>query len=242
NYHPSTAKQYTDLGLVTADQAIGQEVTAYFDALRRRGNRLGFRELMVAPESLHRQVLRLIREETRIQRSGGRGHIIGKMNALVDPDTISALYEASEAGVRIDLIVRGMCCLRPGIKGLSENIRVTSIVDRFLEHSRIFYFRAGGADRIYLSSADWMPRNFYSRFEIAFPIKDPALKRFVRDVILHLGLNDTVKAWVLKPDGSYERAKPGRQMAAVRSQASFIALAEQGYRRTILEHRAPLGS
>ncbi len=237
NYHPSTAKQYTDLGLLTADTGIGLEVAAYFEALRRRGGPGGFRELLVAPDSLHRQIIRLIREETRIQRAGGRGQIIGKMNALVDPDTISALYEASQAGVRIDLLVRGICCLRPGIQGLSETVRVTSVVDRFLEHSRIFYFRAGGAEKVYLSSADWMPRNFYSRFEIAFPVKDLALRRFIRDVILHLGLNDNVKGWVLRPDGAYERVRPGKAMARVRSQEAFLKLAEQGYRRTILEHR-----
>jgi polyphosphate kinase len=240
NYHPSTALQYTDLGLLTADIALGAEVSAYFDALRRRAPVLAFKELLVAPQNLHQQILRLIRDETRIQRSGGRGHIIGKMNALVDPDIIEALYEASSAGVRVDLMVRGICCLRPGIKGLSENIRVVSVVDRFLEHSRIYYFRAGGLDKVYLSSADWMPRNFYTRFEIAFPVKDSVLRRFIRDVILDIGMSDNVKGKSLKADGTYERVKPGRSGRAIRSQELFESLAREKYRGTILEYRIPL--
>ena len=244
NYHPSTAKQYTDLGLLTADRGLGAEIEQYFAALRRRKSELAPRELLVAPTSLHRSVIRLIREETRIQREGGRGHIMAKMNALVDPDIIEALYEASSAGVRVDLNVRGICCLRPGIKGLSENIRVVSVVDRFLEHSRIYYFRAGGAEKVYLSSADWMPRNFYSRFEIAFPVKDVTLRRFVRDVILDATLADNVKSSVLKPDGAYERLKPpaGPGGRVMRSQEFFRGLADEGYKGTILEFRVPLAS
>jgi len=240
NYHPSTAMQYTDLGLLTADPNLGAEISQYFDALRRRQANFQFRELLVAPQTLHRQVLRLIREETRIQREGGRGHIMAKMNALVDPDTIEALYEASRAGVRVDLIVRGICCLRPGIKGLSENIRVVSVVDRFLEHSRIYYFRAGGAEKVYLSSADWMPRNFYTRYEIAFPIKDSALRRYVRDVILEAGLADNVKGAQLRPDGTYERLRPQKGTRFMRSQEFFRQLADGRYRGTILEFRIPL--
>ncbi|MBI3553620.1 MAG: polyphosphate kinase 1 [Elusimicrobia bacterium] len=240
NYHPSTALQYTDLGLLTANPAISAEISAYFDALRRRDAHAGFKELLVAPRNLHSQTLRLIHEETRIQREGGRGHIMGKMNALVDTDIIEALYAASRAGVKIELQVRGICCLRPGIKSLSENIRVVSVVDRFLEHSRIYYFRAGGVDKVYLSSADWMPRNFYTRFEIAFPVKDTVLRHFVRDVILEGGLADTVKAWNLKPDGTYERVTPSRPGRTVRSQEMFQSLAENQYRGTILEYRIPL--
>ena len=240
NYHPSTALQYTDLGLLTANLAISAEVSAYFTALRRQGASAKFRELLVAPRNLHSETLRLVKEETRIQKAGGRGHIIAKMNALVDTDLIEALYEASRAGVKVDLLVRGICCLRPGIKGLSENIRVVSVVDRFLEHSRIYYFRAGGVDKVYLSSADWMPRNFYTRFEIAFPIKDTVLRHFIRDVILEGGLSDTVKAWSLKPDGTYERVVPGKSGRVVRSQEMFQALALDHYRGTILEYRIPL--
>jgi polyphosphate kinase len=242
NYHPSTAKQYTDLGLLTADAALGVEIANYFSALRRRKGVVAFKELLVAPKTLSLSILRLIREETRIQREGGRGHIMAKMNALVDPGTIEALYEASCAGVRVDLNVRGICCLRPGIKGLSENIRVVSIVDRFLEHSRVYYFRGGGAEKVYLSSADWMPRNFYSRFEIAFPIKDAALRRFVRDVILEAALQDNVKGSQLKPDGTYERLRPAPQARAMRSQEFFRALADESYKGTILEFRVPLAA
>jgi polyphosphate kinase len=242
NYHPTTALQYTDLGLFTADWSLGQEVGAYFSRLAqtKRAPAAKFKELLVAPQNLHQQLVRLIRAETKIQQDGGRGHIVGKMNALVDRETIDALYAASQAGVKVDLIVRGICCLRPGIKGLSENIRVVSVVDRFLEHSRIFYFRSGGADKVYLSSADWMPRNFYTRFELAFPVKDPALRRYIRDVILATGLADNVKAAQLKADGSYAKAAEMRKGAPeLRSQFVFEALARNRYRETILEHRLP---
>jgi polyphosphate kinase len=161
---------------------------------------------------------------------------------LVDPAIIESLYEASRAGVRVDLLVRGICCLRPGIKGMSETIRVTSVVDRFLEHSRVFYFRAGGADKVYLSSADWMPRNFYTRFEVAFPIKDVALRHFVRDVILDVSLADNARAWTLKPDGTYERVKVQANGRVLRSQQFFQSLAAAQYRGTILEYRIPVAS
>ncbi len=237
NYHPITARQYTDLGLLTCDADLGREVSDYFEALSR-GKRPGrFKELLVAPVNMHSSMLALIREETRLQKAGVRGHIIAKMNALVDPVLIEALYEASRAGVKVDLLVRGICCLRPAIAGMSENIRVISVVDRFLEHSRIYYFRAGGARKLYLSSADWMPRNFYSRYEVAFPVKDAALKRYIHDTILGKGLADNQKAWVLKPDGSYARAVPGPGAALVRSQTFFEALARSDYRDTALEKR-----
>ena len=167
----------------------------------------------------------------------GKGHIIAKMNSLQDPEIVEALYEASNAGVKIELLVRGICCLRPGIAGMSENIRVVSVVDRFLEHSRIYYFRAGGARRMYLSSADWMPRNFYSRYEVAFPVKDVQLKRYIRDTILGKGLADNQKAWQLKADGSYARVLPGPGASLVRSQTFFEALARSDYRDTALANR-----
>ncbi len=237
NYHPITAKQYTDLGLLTCDEDLGREVSAYFAALSRGKPPTRFNELLVAPVNLHSSMLALIREETRLQKSGIRGHIIAKMNALVDPVIIEALYEASRTGVQVDLLVRGICCLRPGIAGMSENIRVVSIVDRFLEHSRIYYFRAGGARKLYLSSADWMPRNFYSRYEIAFPVKDVELKRYIQDTILGKGLADNQKGWILKPDGSYARATATPGAALVRSQTFFEALARSDYRDTALERR-----
>ncbi|MDE1976150.1 MAG: polyphosphate kinase 1 [Elusimicrobia bacterium] len=237
NYHPGTARQYTDLGLLTADKALGEDIAKYFQLLTRRAPPSVFQEILVSPNGLQKRVVELIAEEARIQKSGGRGHIIGKMNSLVDPEIIEALYQASAAGVKIDLIVRGICCLRPGIKGLSENIRVTSIVDRFLEHSRVFYFRAAGAEKIYLSSADWMPRNFYARYEIAFPVKDADLKRCVRDIILNVSLADNVKAWNLKADGTYEKILPARGGKTVRSQNVFESLATIEYRGTVLEKR-----
>ncbi len=239
NYHSGTARQYTDLGLLTSNAEIGSEVARYFRSLAAGGSLTRPRTLMVAPVNLHAGVMRLIRAETALHRREGGGLIMAKMNSLVDPDIIKALYEASRAGVRVELLVRGICCLKPGIKGLSENITVLSIVDRFLEHSRIYYFRSGGADRLYLSSADWMPRNFYNRFEIAFPILDPLLKRYVKTVVLRGGLADTVKAWYLQPDGTYSRARPASNAAAVRSQFHFVSLARRSYKGTLLEKRLP---
>ena len=237
NYHPTTARQYTDLGLLTCDGELGRDAATYFAALTRRKMPEGLTSMLVAPGNLSTQIIRLIREETRIQERGGRGHIIAKMNSLVDPAIIDALYKASQAGVRVDLIVRGICCLRPGVKGLSEHIHVTSVIDRFLEHSRIFCFHSEGNEKIYLSSADWMPRNFYSRYEIAFPVKDPLLRHFVRDVILKTSLSDNVKAWTMEPDGTYRKKTPKPGERPVRSQFEFEALARRRYRGTILAQR-----
>ena len=206
NYHPTTARQYTDLGLLTCDAGMGREVAAFFEGLLRHRWPAEFAELLASPVNLHRQILRLIDQEIGVQRAGGKGHIIAKMNALVDPGIIAKLYEASQAGVKIDLMIRGICCLRPGVHGLSENIRVLSVIDRFLEHSRVYYFRDGGKEKLYLSSADWMPRNFLTRFELAFPIKDASLKRYIRDVILANGLADNVKSWHQRPDGGSVQA------------------------------------
>ncbi|MBI3299741.1 MAG: polyphosphate kinase 1 [Elusimicrobia bacterium] len=237
NYHPTTARQYTDLGLLTRDQDLGREVARFFGALVKHRRPKDFDELLVAPVNMHRQTLALIHQETALQRHGVRGHIIAKMNSLVDKETISALYEASRAGVRIELIVRGICCLRPQIRGLSENIRVISIIDRFLEHSRAYYFRAGGEGRVYLSSADWMPRNFFTRMELAFPVKDPALKRYIREVVLHNALNDNVKAWHLRPDGTYTKPRPPAEQRRLRSQFVLESLAKNHYKDTILAAR-----
>lgn len=237
NYHPVTARQYTDLGLLTADKELGREALLYFEALAKGRKPEGLSSLLVAPVSLHDEMLRLIRGETKAARDGGKGRIIAKMNSLQDPEIIEALYEASNAGVKIDLLVRGICCLRPGIAGMSENIRVVSVIDRFLEHSRIYYFRAGGARRMYLSSADWMPRNFYSRYEVAFPLEDATLKKYAYDTILGKGLADNQKAWVLRPDGSYARVNAAPNAAPVRSQAFFEALARADYKDTALAER-----
>ena len=232
NYHPVTARQYTDLGLLTCDAAVGAEIGVYIAMLARGPRPEAFKELMVAPRGLHDQILKLIAEETRL-----KGRIIAKMNSLVDPATIEALYAASTAGVKVDLLVRGICCLYPGIQGLSENIRVVSVIDRFLEHSRIYYFHARGQEKVYLSSADWMPRNFYERYEIAFPIKDAALKGYIRDVILARGLEDNTKAWAMKSDGSYAKVPRPEGAPEIRSQMLFEALAEGEYEGTSLAGR-----
>jgi len=239
NYHSGTARQYTDLGILTSNLEIGREVGGYFRSLAAGKPLPRFRNLLVAPVNLHTGILRLIRAEAAHHRRSRGGRIMAKMNSLVDPDIIKALYDASRAGVKVELLVRGICCLKPGIKGLSENISVLSIVDRFLEHSRIFYFRSGGADKLYLSSADWMPRNFFNRFEIAFPILDPLLKRYVKNVVLKGGLADRVKAWRLQPDGTYLKARPSSPRKAVRSQFHFVSLARRSYKGTILEKRLP---
>ncbi len=237
NYHSGTARQYTDLGLLTCDAKLGEEVTAYFAAISKGSRPSSFTELMVAPGNLHDQTLKLIGEETRIQRSGGRGQIMAKMNSLADPVIIEALYEASAAGVSVDLMVRGICCLLPGIKGLSENIRVVSVIDRFLEHSRIYYFRAAGEEKLYLSSADWMPRNFFTRYETAFPVKDSHIKNYIRDVILGNGLADNVKSWTLKADGAYARTAQTQAAKEIRSQMLFEALSKLDYKDTALAER-----
>jgi polyphosphate kinase len=237
NYHPGTAKQYTDIGLLTADPALGNEISVYLQGMANRQTHIDLDQIMAAPTNLEPGFLKLIREETDIQRRGGKGHIIAKMNALVDPGIIDALYAASNAGVKIELLVRGICCLRPGVKGWSENIKVVSVVDRFLEHSRVYYFRADGAKKVFLSSADWMPRNLYARYELAFPIKDPILKKYLRDVVLATSLADNEKAWLLKSDGTYARVEHGPNAKKVRSQFLFEEMAKNRYKGTILAGR-----
>ncbi|MBI5883600.1 MAG: polyphosphate kinase 1 [Elusimicrobia bacterium] len=237
NYHPGTARPYTDLGLLTADPRLGVETGVYFQTIGERQEPSGFKDLLVAPGNLHPQFMRLIREEIKAQKTEGNGRVVAKMNSLVDSDIIEALYDASRAGVKVDLLVRGICCLRPGIGGMSENIRVISVVDRFLEHSRIYSFGLGGRQRLYLSSADWMPRNFFTRYEIAFPVKDPSIRSFITEIILDKSLMDNVKAWELKPDGTYDRVARPEGTEAVRSQALFEQLAEAQYKGTVLESR-----
>ena len=237
NYHYGTARQYTDIGLLTCDREIGTEVYGYFSSLAAGRPLPRFRKLLVAPVNLRNGVMRMIRAEIDLHRRSGGGLIMAKMNSLVDPDVIRALYAASAAGVKVRLLVRGICCLKPGIKGLSENIKVLSIVDRFLEHSRIYYFRAGGGEKLYLSSADWMPRNFYSRYEIAFPVTDTLLKRYIKEVILEGGLADNVKARQLQADGTYVKTAPVPGARLIRSQFLFVSLAKSSYKGTLLEKR-----
>ncbi len=222
NYNPTTAQVYTDLGLFTCDEAIGADATDLFNYLTGYSAKRDYRKLLVAPINLRAAMEALIRREMERQQHGERGHLIFKMNSLVDKPMIRLLYEASLAGVRVDLIVRGMCCLRPGVPGLSENIRVISIVGRFLEHSRVYYFRNGGDEQIYLGSADLMPRNLDRRVEILFPIQDTHLIRQLRDQILATYLADNVRARLLQPDGTYRRLAPEGGAEPVDSQAVLL--------------------
>jgi polyphosphate kinase len=208
NYHPRTARTYTDFSLFTSEPQLTDEVASVFNTLTGLAGYPGLKKLMVAPFDLKTRLIGLIERERDLARAGKPGRIIAKLNSLVDQEVIEKLYEASCADVTIDLIVRGICCLRPKIPNLSENIRVFSIVGRFLEHSRIYYFANDGQPDLYLSSADWMPRNFLRRVEVAFPIENPALRDEIVNGVLPKFLHDRVKARELQPDGSYRRLKP----------------------------------
>ena len=218
NYNITTAKIYTDLGLFTSDEEISSDVTEIFNYLTGYSKQTEFRKLIVAPINMREKILSLILREIENVKSGGTGKLIFKMNALVDPVLISALYEASQNGVEIDLIVRGICCLVPGVPGLSEKIKVRSIVGRFLEHSRVFYFFNNGGEDIYLSSADLMQRNLDRRVEITFPIKDVMLKNELFKNVLRSALKDNLKARILKPDLTYELLKPANDEKKIDSQ------------------------
>lgn len=211
NYNDSTAKLYTDMGLLTCSEAIGEDATAVFNMLSGYSEPASWNKLSLAPLWLRDRFITMIQRETAYAKNGEPAHIVAKMNSLCDPGLIEALYEASAAGVKIELIVRGICCLKVGILGVSENISVRSIVGTFLEHSRIYYFLNGGQEEIYLSSADWMPRNLDRRVEILFPIENEHLKKEVMHV-LEIQLQDTLKAQIKQPDGTYEhvdrRGKP----------------------------------
>src|SRR5439155_15501289 len=202
NYNPTTARIYTDLGLFTCRPAFAEDAASLFNLLTGICQFQRMRKLMVAPFELHDRILTLITRETENARNGLPARIIAKMNSLSDPQMIEALYRASQAGVSIDLIVRGICCLRPGVPNVSENITVRSIVDRFLEHSRIFYFENACQPEVFLGSADWMPRNFLRRIEVVFPIEDGVLRERVKRELLDLPLSDNVKARLLQADGS----------------------------------------
>ncbi len=204
NYNDSTAKLYTDMGLFTCSQAIGEDATAVFNMLSGYSEPAGWNKLALAPLWLRDKFEYLIRREINFAKEGKEAFIVAKMNSLCDRETIDLLYKASEAGVKINLIVRGICCLRAGVPGLSENISVRSIVGTFLEHSRIFYFHNGGYEEVYMGSADWMPRNLDKRVEILFPVEAPELKEEVIH-ILNIQLADTLKAHIMKPDGNYDK-------------------------------------
>lgn len=207
NYHPRTAKLYTDFGLLTADQRICEDMDKIFSLLTGLGARRPLRLLLQSPFTLHETMLAMIWAEVMAAQAGKKARIMAKMNSLLEPIIIDALYKASQAGVQIDLIVRGACALRAGVPGLSENIRVRSIVGRFLEHSRVFYFYANGTENVYLASADWMDRNFFRRVEIAVPVLDPKLKRRVIRESFLIALRDNQQAWRALPNGQYVRVR-----------------------------------
>ena len=207
NYNPKTARLYTDFGLLSDNPDLGADLTDLFNVLTGFASPAGYRKLIVAPRGMRERFIELIRRESKHREAGRPARIFAKMNALVDPDIIAALYEASRAGVAIDLIVRGICCLRPGLRGVSENIRVISIIGRFLEHSRAYYFSNGGSEEVYIGSADWMPRNLDRRIECVLPIENPTHRQTIRTV-LDLMWTDNRQAWELKPDGTYEQRCP----------------------------------
>ncbi|ANM30191.1 polyphosphate kinase [Acidobacteria bacterium Mor1] len=209
NYNPKTARAYTDFSLMTTDPQIGEDVHAIFQQLTGLGAVGELRKLVQTPFGLHDRLLKLIDEEARNAREGRPARIMAKMNSLIEPQIIRALYRASQDGVQIDLVVRGVCCLRPGVPGISENIRVVSVVGRFLEHSRTYHFHAGGEGVTLCSSADWMPRNLFRRVETAFPIEHPELRQRVIEEGLEAYVRDSCNAWVMQPDGDYMKVSSG---------------------------------
>ena len=210
NYHPRTARLYTDFGLLTCNEEIGSDINEVFKQLTGLGRAQSLKHIWQAPFSLHTNLVTAIGKEAEAARDGKRSRIIAKMNSLLEPEIINALYDASKAGVKIDLIVRGVCALRPGITGLSDNIRVRSIIGRLLEHHRVFYFYAGGEENIYLSSADWMERNFFRRIELGFPILDRKLKRRVIAEGLQTYLKDNMQSWLMDSNGTYHAHRSSR--------------------------------
>jgi polyphosphate kinase len=221
---------YTDFGLMTSDRAIGEDVSAFFNALTGYSDPPRMKKLAMAPTTLRERHLRLIERERRRAEEGQAAEIRAKMNALVDEEIIRALYEASRAGVRIRLNVRGICCLRPGIKGVSDTIDVVSIVDRFLEHARVFHYRNGGDEEVYLSSADWMPRNLDKRIELMFPVQAPEARRKVLDA-LDAMFADNVKGRRLMPDGTYKRKKAQKGEESFRAQVRLYEEARRALER-----------
>jgi polyphosphate kinase len=211
NYHVGTARVYTDYGLITCDREFGEDVHRLFLQLTGLGRATKLKKLLQSPFTLHKTLLGLIEAEAEQARAGKEARVIAKINALVEPTIIRALYQASQAGVKIDLIVRSACCLRPGIAGISENISVRSIVGRFLEHTRIYYFHNAGDPKVFGASADWMDRNFFRRVETCFPIEEEVLRgRVVQDGLMTY-LADNTQAWTLQSDGTYKRVKSGSQ-------------------------------
>lgn len=246
NYNAATARQYTDAGLFTCDPLLGRDATVFFHALTGYSEPQTYRKLVQAPSGLRDRLLELIRYEAAQAENRQPARIAAKLNALVDPELIEALYAASCKGVEIRLCVRGICCLKPGVKGLSENIVVTSVVDRFLEHSRLLYFLHGGQHEVFLSSADWMPRNLDRRVELLVPVTDPGCRRRALE-LLDTCLADNVKAWQLRPDGSYVRVSRPHGQRPIHSQtvlceraAAAVAQSRRNV-RTVFEPHLPRG-
>jgi polyphosphate kinase len=225
NYNPTTARFYTDIGLLTCKPEFGEDATNLFNLLTGICQFQGMKKLIAAPFDLHKRILQLVEREIGHAQKGLPARMVARMNSLVEPTLIEALYRASQAGVKIDLIVRGICCLRPGLKGVSENITVRSVVDRFLEHSRIYFFENACQPEVFAGSADWMPRNLFRRIEVVFPIEDGNLRERVISEILAVTLADNVKARFLRADGTYRPNKPSNGDKPRRSQTEFIALA-----------------
>ena len=212
NYHTGTARAYTDMSMLTSSKAITEDVHRVFTQLTGLGQALNLKQIVQAPFALHKYIVARIRNETKIASGGGQGHVIARMNSLVDPGVIEALYKASQAGVKVELVVRGICMLKAGLPGVSENIRVVSVLGRFLEHSRVFWFSNNGSEQLYISSADWMPRNFFNRVEIAVPLEDEELRR-VKEECLDIYLKDNTFAWQLNAEGGYDRLLPDNDTA-----------------------------
>ena len=238
NYNSATARAYTDLSLFTTRPEIADDVTALFNLLTGYSTQPNWKRLAVAPATLQLKVLELIEREASKARRQEPARIVAKLNSIVDPVVIRALYGASQAGVEIDLLVRGICCLRPGVPGLSDRIRVSSVVDRFLEHSRAFAFGAGSQIEVFISSADWMPRNFHRRVEVMAPVEDPVLRQRILDEVLGVGFKDTVKRRLLTPEGTYVPVPQPPETPAVRSQVVLLELARksQAVVEPILRH------
>lgn len=248
NYNSATARMYTDLAVLTSRPEVGQDARLFFDAVVEEKVPTGFKHLLAAPTRMHKRLMDHIQAEAKAAREGHKARIVAKVNALVDGEVVEQLYEASKAGVDIDLIVRGACSLIPGIQGLSENISVISVVDRLLEHSRVYYF--GHSKALYLSSADWMPRNFFSRLELAFPVSDPLLFRYIEEIVIPIYLSDAVKARELTPLGTWKKRSIADAKAAItpslktlfkgeplRSQFLFDLLSKREYQGTPLAER-----
>jgi polyphosphate kinase len=238
NYNPQTARIYTDLGLFTTNAEFADDVSALFNYLTGYAELPQWRKLLVAPSRLQTVMIEKIDREAANQRAGKPARLLVKVNGILEPAVVKALYRASQAGVRIDIACRGICSLRPGIPGVSDGIRVVSVVDRFLEHSRIFYFENAGNPEVYVGSADWMDRNLSRRVEVVFPVEQPDLKQRVID-ILKITLADNVKARELLPDGTYRRVKPDNGAQLLRSQIRFLELAAEGARPPVVPEPVP---